>query len=148
NKTESFKEEPLALMLSRAFAADQAAKVPILKKMGDFSLYISGFFPDSLSRQIVDIDYYIQMGGSAYQSLAEIVQAPKALREIFTELAKKFLFFVDVLSEVSEKSALTSDSGILRIYETWIKTGSERAFERLGQEGIIPHKAGGHKISQ
>ncbi|MBI1909404.1 MAG: hypothetical protein HYS22_04465 [Deltaproteobacteria bacterium] len=148
NRSDTFKEEPLALMLQRAFDADQTSKVTILKKMGDFSLYIAGFFPNSLSRQLVDIDYYIKMGGSAYQTLSQAPKSPRALRDIFLELAEKFLFFVDVLSEVSEESTLKSHLDILRLYETWLKTGSERAFERLHQEGIIPYRAGGYKISQ
>ena len=34
------------------------------------SLFISGFFADSLSRSLVDVDYYIQLGEHAYGSLA------------------------------------------------------------------------------
>ena len=40
-----------------------------LRYLGDFSLFTSGFFSDSLSRRAVDVDYYVSMGEFAYGSL-------------------------------------------------------------------------------
>ena len=41
-----------------------------LKKMGDMSLYISGFFRESLTKKRISVEYYMNMGKSAYQSLS------------------------------------------------------------------------------
>ena len=38
-----------------------------LKQIGDVSLFVSGFFSDSLRRKLVDVDYYVSIGGVAYQ---------------------------------------------------------------------------------
>src|SRR5437870_8170666 len=57
----------------KALAAVLAApdeRIRQLKDVGDTSLYISGFFADSLQRRLVDVDYYIQIGGRAYGELA------------------------------------------------------------------------------
>lgn len=135
---EGFKEEPLAFLFARALQAEINLRIKLLKRLGDFSLYISGFFPASLTRQLVDVSYYIQMGESAYGSLSRLLVRQAAFAEIFDDLARRFVAYVDVLTEVSERSALRSDADLLRLYEMWLKTGSERAKKLLSQEGIIP----------
>jgi hypothetical protein len=59
-------------------------------------------------------------------------------QDIFTELAEKFKAFVDVLAEVGENSHLNPGHDTLRLYELWIKTGSQRAGEKLRMRGIEP----------
>ena len=124
NSTEGFREEPLAFIFIRACRANAELRIKLLKRLGDFSLFISGFFPASLTRQVVDIGYYIQMGESAYGSLSQIMARHSAFSEIFSELADRFVTYVDILSEVSEKATLKSDSDLLRLYEHWQRTGS------------------------
>ena len=109
-----------------------------LYKIGDSSLFTAGFFPDSLKRRLVDVDYYVQMGGSAYGNLSQMLQREPAFEEIYTDLSNRFVSYVDILSEVSEKSEFLTPNDLLRIYETWLKTGSERAKQRLSAEGIVP----------
>jgi hypothetical protein len=135
---EGFREEPLAFLFSRALKADAALRIKLLRRLGDFSLYISGFFPSSLTRQLVDVSYYIQMGESAYGSLSKLLNRHAAFSEIFEELARRFVAYVDVLTEVSEKSTFRKDADLLRLYELWLKTGSERAKKLLSQQGILP----------
>ena len=62
-------DQPLALKLAAAVSSPDE-RVRQLKDVGDTSLYVSGFFADSLQRKLVDVDYYIQMGGAAYGELA------------------------------------------------------------------------------
>lgn len=135
---EGFKEEPLAFLFSKAIQADANNRVKLLQRLGDFSLYISGFFPASLTRQLVDVSYYVQMGENAYGSLSILFARHAAFSEIFDDLGRRFVAYVDILSEVSEKSTLKTDVDLLRLYETWLKTGSERARQLLSQEGILP----------
>ena len=59
------------------------------------------------------------------------------LRDLFGELAEKFAAFADVLSEVSEECALTDDRNLLRLYERWRQTGSQRSAEMLRARGIL-----------
>ena len=49
--------------------------------------------------------------------------------------------FVDVLSEVSERTSLTSDSDLLRLYEKWLRTGSRRNGDLLAEQGIVPNES-------
>ncbi|HWP35540.1 MAG TPA: hypothetical protein VNM66_08085 [Thermodesulfobacteriota bacterium] len=133
-------DEPLALLLARALSAGLAEQVRLLKGLGDRALYVSGFFSDSLARQVVDIDYYIAMGELAYGRLAGVMKAGRgsASAGLYEELSSRFPAFVEILSEVSEGLALTSNSGLLRLYERWLRTGSRRVADQLAREGIVP----------
>jgi hypothetical protein len=128
---------PLALMLNDALeAASLAARRAALRRLGDVALFIGGFFAHSLSRKLVDVDYYIAMGGTAYGALSDTLRA-ELLGAVYAELAGKFGGFVDVLAEVSAAQPST-DSDILRLYEIWLRTGSPRARSRLIGLGVLP----------
>lgn len=128
--------ETLAEIFFKAANSDHNQKIELLKKLGDRSLYISGFFADSLQRKVVDIDYYRDMGCSAYSTLAGSIRED-SLSVVFKEFANKFLEFVDVLNHISAQAHVQSENNILRLYETFAKTGSELAREKLLEKGLI-----------
>lgn len=127
--------EPLALRLAQAAFAAPAERARILRELGDRSLYVSGFFADSLARRAVDVGYYIEVGGTAYRQLARMPREPG---EVYLELARQFPRFVEVLAEVSEWSAVCSDAGVVQLYERWRRTGAEWIARRLRAKGVIP----------
>ncbi|MBY0370059.1 hypothetical protein K2X33_05195 [bacterium] len=103
-----------------------------LRRLGDVCLMVSGFFPDSLNRKLVDVDYYSGMGGAAYWQLAQA----GAETELFKELSVKFRPFSEVLSEMSSRSGLQNNQDVLRLYERWLHTGSDRLKALLAEKGI------------
>ncbi len=140
-RREDGEETPLAILFCQAQHESPEVKTRLLKYLGDFSLLISGFFQDSLSRKIVDIDYYISMGGAAYSQLSSpgLFKSKQALfTQIFSELSDHFVKWVDVISEVSEASKINSHQNLLRLYEKWVRTGSDRLRDLLTQKGIVP----------
>lgn len=130
-------EEPLGVRLARALQSGGTAQRTGLRRVGDLSLFISGFFSDSLNRSLVDVDYYIAVGERAYGSLART--SDDHFADVFDELAEKFCGFVEVLGEVSERTSLTSNSDLLRLYERWVRTRSRRSGDLLAQRGIVPN---------
>jgi hypothetical protein len=140
--SEGVELKPLALIYADAVEAKSLEdRHSALKRLGDVALLISGLFSSSLQRKVVDVDYYIAMGGSAYAHLSDISRGTprgRAFCAIFGELSHKFTTFVDVLAEVGEQSRLGSHSDIMRLYEIWLRTGSRRAAERLRKLGIEP----------
>jgi hypothetical protein len=126
--------EPLGLKLLRALDSGGSRQRLGLRQVGDASLFISGFFSDSLRRSLVDIDYYVSLGGYAYRSL---VASDDTLSPIFAELSEKFVAFVDVLSDVSARTQVTNDADLLRLYEKWLRTGSRHNGELLAEHGIV-----------
>lgn len=138
--------ETLGVRFIKALGAAGARQRHELRRVGDQSLFISGFFADSLDRGLVEIDYYIQLGEQAYAALARTGDA--AFGDVFDELAGKFTSFVDVLGDVSERAALTSDTDLLRLYERWARTGSRRSADLLAERGIVPVAVGRRRIIQ
>jgi hypothetical protein len=136
-RVEGHEEEPLALQLIRALESGGAQQREHLRQVGDLSLFVSGFFSDSLQRKLVDVDYYVNIGGVAYRALSQY--EGDTLSPVFAELARNFVIFVDVLSEVSERSACTSNSDLLRLYERWLRTGSRRSGQLLAERGVVPN---------
>lgn len=125
-----------AEMLLRAAQAEKAVRVEMLRKLGDTSLYISGFFGDSLKRKIVDIDYYADIGGVAYGSLARETD-DSAQATVFSEFSNRFLDYVDVLTYISQGALVQSNRDLLRIYERYVMTGSPLAKDQLVESGLL-----------
>ena len=138
--------EPLGVRFAKALQAGGTVQRDGLRQVGDRSLFISGFFSDSLNRSLVDVDYYIALGERAYGSLAR--QSDETFAEVFDELSEKFSGFVDVLGEVSERTALASNTDLLRLYEKWLRTRSPRSGDLLAERGIVPNASIGSRFVQ
>ncbi|HRO66352.1 MAG TPA: hypothetical protein PL182_02175 [Pseudobdellovibrionaceae bacterium] len=130
------RPQTLAEMYLTAAHLEQAARTELLKKLGDKTLYISGFFGESLSRKIVDIDYYAQMGGAAYRDLAEFTE-DEMLAKVYRTFSRRFIDYVDVLTYISQSTLVQSNESLLRLYDRYLKTGSELAREKLNEMGIV-----------
>jgi hypothetical protein len=130
-------EAPLAFQLLHALDTGGARQRASLRQVGDLSLFISGFFGDSLRRKPVGVDYYVSIGGIAYDTLSR--HEDDAFSPVFAELAEKFVQFVDVLSEISERTFCASNADLLRLYEKWLRTGSPRSAKLLVERGVVPN---------
>lgn len=133
---------PLAAMYADAvYARSISERDTALRHLGDVALFISGLFPRSLQRSLVDVDYYISMGGGAYGFLADsnkVSRNAKVLSMVFQELSDRFSTFVDILAEVADNTRLCNDSDVLRLYEIWLCSGSINAENKLQRIGIQP----------
>ena len=133
-------DEPLGLKLAQSVYATPDERVRHLREVGDTSLYVSGFFSESLERKLVDVGYYIQLGGSAYAELARLHRTREPFGEVWSELGAKFPRFVEVLNEISESTAM-SNASVVQLYERWLKTGSAWIARRLRARGVLPVKS-------
>jgi hypothetical protein len=125
---------PLSLKLVGQ-TLDPGERVKALKEVGDTSLYVTGFFAESLGRSLVDADYYIGLGEAAYRELARRLAA-SSVREVYEELAAKFPSFVEVLSDV--RSRVDFGGGdIIKLYRQWQLTRSEWIERRLRALGVL-----------
>lgn len=133
-------DEPLGPRLVAALESRGSTRRTSLKQIGDASLFISGFFVDSLRRKPVDVDYYMTIGGRAYNALSRYGDGG-GLSPVFAELAEKFAAFVDILGEVSERTSCVTNSDLLRLYERWLRTGGRRSGQLLVERGIVPNQS-------
>lgn len=130
------RRETLAEMYLRAQSAPPPVRIDLLKRLGDSSLYISGFFGDSLTRKIVDIDYYMDMGGVAYGELASTA-ADETISKVYSEFSSSFTGFVDVLTYISQESLIQTNGDLLKLYNRYVTTGSRLAEEQLIEKGLL-----------
>lgn len=131
-------DEPLGIKLAVP-TPDAAERVKTLKHVGDTSLYVAGFFAESLNRSLVDVDYYVGIGQNAYAQLARSFGS-KSIGEVYEELAAKFPTFVEVLMQVRKRTTLaemntTTDIG--KLYEIWLRTRDEWVEKKLKAAGLI-----------
>jgi hypothetical protein len=146
--TDGYQLKPLALMYADApQEASPDARYQAFRRLGDVSLFICGVFSDSLNRKVVDVDYYTALGESAYASVSdELSHSPlRALSAVFSELSSKFRDCADVLAEVSDQDQSNSSEDTLRLYDVWLRTGSQRALKQLRALGIHPLSAPGSR---
>lgn len=144
-----FKEEPLALMVKDALeTADGHSQRLMFRQVGDVSLYKAGFFPSSFQRKLVDINYYIQMGGNAYSETAKRYSSNEAFRAVFEELSGHFSKIVDLLAVVSSKTSIKNDISLIQTYDYWQRTKSERAAHVLKLAGIETGPASAKKDAE
>jgi hypothetical protein len=125
----------------QAGVADPRKALHLYRQLGDHALYISGFFSESLERKVVGVEYYANMGGSAYHRAAGLTSLAGelvALSQIFDELSQRFRECVGILSEVSEMDRQDSPEDIVRLYERWLTTKDEHTAERLSALGLLP----------
>jgi hypothetical protein len=142
------RDVPLAFRLGRALDSGGRQQRARLRSLGDFSLFMSGFFSDSFRRSLVDVDYYKAMGEYAYGSLS--LAEHDTFAAVFGELSCKFVGFMDVLSLVSDRTIGASSSGpdTMRLYEKWLRTGSVRDGQRLIERGLLPNRSVGSRFIQ
>lgn len=131
------EDRPLALRLYDS-VFDPENKFIHLKNLGDTALYQAGVFYDGLYNRVVNVDYYISMGGQAYCSLANMkTSSEKTLADMFAELGERFPALVEILNLVCEKES-TGDSNhdLLKLLDRYQKTGSEKARQILEAKGL------------
>ena len=127
-------DEPLAMKLAHARVAEPGDRVKGLKEVGDTSLYVAGFFTESLTRKMVDADYYIGLGRGAYSELAG--QLGGSLTEVYRELAAKFPAFVEVLAAVRRKVDFAGYD-VVKLYQQWLTSRDAWVEKKLRALGVM-----------
>ena len=133
---------PLALSLQEALVCSEPAeRFERLRLLGDAVLYASGFFADHFAARGLETRYVISIGARAYGSAGAMIQGDET--GLFTELASHFEDFSSVLHVVAERTLAQQPGAknLLKLYERWLKTGSETMAEALVENGIFPTRA-------
>jgi hypothetical protein len=133
-------DSPLGLKLLAARDAAPPERRRQLREVGDTSLFVSGFWSDSFARRLVDIDYYIGLGGTAYGELARTGEGwtRDPFGEVYRRLAENFARFVGVLSVLSRAChQVRTAHDVLKLYERYRQGGSRWAAGRLAALGVI-----------
>ncbi len=127
---------PLAQIYLKAQKVPLSEKLFLLKQVGDRSLYLGGFFRESLNKQLISPNYYFHIGQGAYDSLAD--HHPE--EETFRELSYHFSALMDVLSYIACKHSIRTDEDLMKICVKYLKTGSKIAGFQLEDHGFSVEK--------
>jgi hypothetical protein len=143
---QPIEDRPLALKMLESVEAPPRERRHQLREIGDTSLYVSGFWTESLCDKLVDVDYYIDLGGTAYGELARggMGWTRDPFGDVFAELAANFARFVEVLMVIRRRTThVASHEDIVRLYQRWQRTKSRWAAARLAALGVIPSSGDG-----
>lgn len=128
--------KPVGVLFMEAMSRATAEKAALLKRIGDGTLIALGFYEDSIRRSIVDSSYYMGIGGSAYDALADITVSDALFADVYAELAAKFSLIVGALARMAPWNRADSDAQIISIYRRWLESGDEKLKRLLEREGI------------
>ena len=134
--------DTLAESLLTASLEQGSARLAGLRALGDRALFDAGFFGESLDRRTVGIDYYQEIGRTAYarvsSGLADSHRQGPSGSALFYELARDFADFVELVSEVAERARGRGPVDLLRLYDRYRALGDDRDRARLLRHGLIP----------
>ena len=148
-RAEQPLDRPLSFLLDEALhTVEPGPRFDRLRALGDGVLYACGFFGEHFEARGVDAAYVMGIGTRAYGVASTMLRVPKdesGSLDIYGELSSKFADFVDVLGEVADATIAqnaASSKQVLKLYERWLKTGSDRLAQALGAHGLVPGRGG------
>lgn len=136
NDLISKSDTPLSIIFHKSMIEPIKERKMMLKYVGDYSLYVAGYFSESLNRKIIDTGYYISIGGQAFGRLSNLSSSPE-VSTMYGEMFGKFNMLVDVLMEISFETSMTRAQDIIRMYDRWVHTGSPVLERKLIEKGVI-----------
>ncbi len=141
-------ERPLTLLLDEALRAPGQERFEKLRVLGDGVLYVSGFFAPHLETRGVEVRYVTSLGARAYDGAGKMLRgaAGDGAPDLFFELSQNFEQFAELLTAVADTLSLAatpSSQKVLKLYERWLKTGSEDLGHELLERGVLPVRGAG-----
>lgn len=108
---------PLALLYSDAMeASNERHRCLILQQLGDMALFLGALFPEKWARRGIGQDYFVGMGGGAYDYLASNARSN---RHIYNELANTFTRMLDMVSDACSRERSMNMEEVISLYRRW-----------------------------
>ena len=127
---------PLALLYSDAHEATSVReRCLILRHLGDLSLFLGALLPEFFARRGIRKDYFVGMGGGAYDYLSENSHSN---RHVFSELAAKFTRILQLVGRACSRQGFFDATDILNLYQRWLESGDPLIAQQLQAVGIEP----------
>ena len=124
----------LAMLYKDAHEAGSAReRCLILRQLGDLALFMGALFPENYARRGIHQDYFIGMGGGAYDYLSE--NAPQN-RHIFSELAAAFTRMLALIADACSRQRVFDAADVLQLYQRWRQSRDHRLEQQLRALGI------------
>lgn len=125
---------PLVLLYSDAVEANnERQRCLLLQNLGDMALFLGALFPERWARKGIGKDYFVGMGGGAYDYLADNARANN---HIFAELANTFTRMLELVARTCSKKQQMSAREILALYQRWLQSHDPMIEAQLRALGI------------
>ncbi len=125
---------PLALLYNDALNAETSQQRCLqLRQLGDLALFLGALFPDNYARRGIHKDYFVGMGGGAYDYLSENARTH---RHIFAELATSFSRALQLIANACSKDHVFDANDVIALYNQWRKTQNPALAKQLRELGI------------
>lgn len=130
---------PLAQLYGEALeATSERERCLLLQQLGDMALFLGALFPARYARRGIRRDYFVGMGGGAYDYLSG--NAPQG-RHIFGELARTFTRMLGLVERACARTEALDTTDVLALYQRWRETGDPVAEQQLRALGIALNDA-------
>lgn len=103
------REKILGIKLMESSQFPKEKQKTILKDIAETSLFICGYFSDSLNKKIVDVRYYEELGRIAYSRLNSFTPEFYDVPAFYKKMATHFSDVTLLMSLVSKKYSADSD---------------------------------------
>ncbi|MCB1827556.1 MAG: hypothetical protein KDH94_03940 [Coxiellaceae bacterium] len=117
----------LAMEYLSASEQGRAYKREVMRDVGDKCLLFSGLFPEQADKRRVSINYYVDLGQSAYYHVAEAASDQENLAQLFDGLVTHFVGMMDILHSIREMSGMQRQLSLLHAFDLWQHTDSRYA---------------------
>lgn len=125
---------PLALLYRDAVETpSEWERCQLLRKLGDTALFIGAVFPENYARKGIVRDYFVGMGGGAYDYLGDNA---RQYRHVFAELAAKFSRMLELVARTCAKQRAFDAADVINLYQRWRTSGDPRLAAELRKLGI------------
>jgi hypothetical protein len=126
---------PLALLYDDARSApSEPERCLILQRLGDLALFLGALFPERYARRGIHRDYFVGMGGGAYDYLAD---RARSKRHIFRELTHHFSGMIELVAAAGSRHSRLSHGDLLKLYERWMRSGNPAMARQLSALGVV-----------
>ena len=143
--SEVVQDKPLGVVLMEALHKNIFERTRDLKAVGDLSLIFSGLYPDFLTRRMVDIDYFIEIGRRSYRLLSDTYgpyRTKQELYRLYSRLVAEFLSLIEILTEISGELNFMDDADITKALSRWRLTRVRRYHEILERHKVVVLESG------
>lgn len=108
-----------------------------LRLIGDQCLLVSGLYPRSAERRQVSVDYYVNIGRSAYHHISTVTH--RTIAELYRQLTESFILLMDLLQTIRQFS--TPALQPIAAMELWQETGSQAARNQVSTTSLPIHES-------
>jgi hypothetical protein len=129
----------LVWLYEAALQAGPAERFNAFRHLGDVALVVSGFFGAHLERSLVDVNYYVHIGGTAYGQAATLSRG--VFPEVLGQLSTYFRRLVEVMTRVAEQTTMPVARDVNALYQRWGRNPESVGLQqRMAAQGLIPVK--------